>query len=117
MAIENTTVPAPSKVVANFSVSAEYTAQQTDTVVQAAPGVGFRNVITSLYLVVNAAVDITIEQGTTVIKWKFYGDAKSAGVAESQLRIEFAENTTITITTSGAVSVSVMVGGVVEKMD
>ena len=104
-----------AETVGEWHASAIYTAQQTDTVVQAAPGVGYRLRISHIYIQVNAAVDVLLEQGTATTKFNFYGDAKGAGVAQS-VNILLDENTNLTITTSGVVNVNLAVDGTVERI-
>lgn len=87
-------------------------AQQTDTVVKAAAGAGLSHYITDIYVAANGAVTITIEEGTTVFKWRYYAAAAGDG-AMVPLRspIKIAANTAITYTTSAAIEHTILVSG------
>ena len=95
-----------------WSASNEYTTAQTDAVVRAAPGVGLSLYITDIYCAVNAAVNVTLEEGTTVFRWRYYGSGQGDGVALSLTTpIKLAANTTLTVTTSAAVTITLIVSG------
>lgn len=101
--------PHPPRI---WSVSAEHTSQQTDTTVKAAPGASLSLYITDIYLAVDAAVDVTLEEGTTTLKWKYYGGGQGDGAAvRLNTPIKLAANTLLSVTTSGAVNVTLVVTG------
>lgn len=95
-----------------WHVATEYTTQQTDATVKAAPGSGLSLYVTDIYIAVNAAVNVTLEEGTTTLKWRYYGNSQGQGVSASlKVPIKIAANTALTITTSGAVTCTVVVCG------
>jgi hypothetical protein len=103
------THPHPPRI---WHVSAEHTAQQTDTTVKAAPGAGLSLYITGIYLAVNAAVNVTLEEGTTVLKWKYYAAAQGDGASVNfTVPIKLTANTALTVTTSGAITLTLVVTG------
>ena len=103
------THPHPPRI---WSTSNEYTTQQTDTSIKAAPGAGLSLYITDIVIVCNAAVTVTIEEGTTVTKFKYYGSGQGDGVAHAFVTpIKVTANTAVTVTTSAAVTVFVAVNG------
>jgi hypothetical protein len=103
------THPHPPRI---WHVAAEQTAQQTDTTVKAAPGASLSLYITDIYVVANAAVDITFEEGTTTFKFKYYAGGQGDGVSkEFKVPLKLTANTAFTVTTSAAVNVSYVVCG------
>ena len=95
-----------------WDTSNEYTTAQTDTEVRAAPGVGLSLYITDITIVCNAAVTVTIEQGTTTLKFRYYGSGQGDGVVANFVTPKkIAANTNITVTTSAAVTVFVGING------
>ena len=103
------THPHPPRI---WHVSTEYTTQQTDITVKAAPGVGLSLYITDIYLAVNAAVNVTIKESTTTLKWKYYASGQGDGASVNfTVPIKITANTLISITTSGAVTLTLVVTG------
>jgi hypothetical protein len=99
-------IPGAAWDYANQSSSA-----QTDTVVRAAV-VGQRHRITDIYFAAKGAVDVTIEQGTSVFKWRYYASAASDGASLSlRAPITLAANTAVTYTTSAAIEHTIVVTG------
>lgn len=98
-----------------WHAAAEYATQQTDTEIKAAPGAGLSLYITDIYIVINAAVNTTIEEdgaSTKVMKLKHYGSAQGDGVSKTmRTPIKIIANKNIAVTTSGAVSVTVLISG------
>jgi hypothetical protein len=95
-----------------WDVSVEYSAQQANTELQAAPGVGYALYITDIYLVAKGIVDIALRQGTSVLKFKYYANAVGDGVSkEFKEPLKLAENTALTLTTSAAIPVTIVVVG------
>ena len=79
---------------------------------RAAPATGLSIYLTDIYISVNAAVNVTLEEGTTVLKWKFYGSGQGDGVSAHLISpIKLTAATALTVTTSGAVTVTVVVSG------
>lgn len=94
----------------------EYTGQQTNGVIK--PGVqGLSLYITDIYIQVNAAVNVTLVEGTATAAagntvFKFIGSAQSDGVSRSyKVPKKLAPGQALTVTTSGAVTVEVEVHG------
>ena len=97
-----------------WHVAQEYTTQQTDASVRAAPAASTSLYITDIYVCVNAAVNITLEEGTTTLKWKGYGDAQGWGTAKPfATPIKLTAATALTVTSSGAVTFTLVVSGFV----
>jgi hypothetical protein len=95
-----------------FDLAFEYATAQTDTELQAAPGIGFALYVTDYYLVAKGAVDITIEEGASVLRFKYYANAIGDGVSKEFMEAQkLAENTALTLTTSAAIPVTVVVVG------
>lgn len=95
-----------------WHVSAEHTAQQTDTTIKAAPGASLSLHICSIVLTCNAAVDVTVEESTTTLKWKYYAGGKGDGaVATFTPPLKITANTLISVTTSAAITVTLVVSG------
>jgi len=90
-------------------VDEKYTTAQTDTVLIAAPGAGVAIYITDIVISANAAVDMTLEEGTTVPIHEFYFDAKGGAVMNFRTPRKLADNTALTITTSAAQTVFITV--------
>lgn len=96
--------------------AAEYTSQQTDQELKAAPGAGKSLYITDIIIICNAAVNVTLEQGTSTLKFRHYGDAQGSGVAHRfSTPMKFTANTSLTLTTSDAVTAYVAVCGYTGK--
>lgn len=103
------THPHPPRI---WHVSTEYTTTQTDATVKAAPGAGLSLYITDIYLAVNAAVNVTLEEGTTVLKWKYYASGQGDGASVNfTTPIKITANTLISVTTSAAVTLTLVVTG------
>lgn len=103
------TRPHPPRI---WHASNEYTTQQTDVTVKAAPGAGLSLYITDIYLGVNGAVTVTLEEGTTTLKWRYYATAAGDGVSLNfSTPIKLTANTALTITTSAAVTLTLVVAG------
>ena len=95
-----------------WSVSAEHTVQRTDFTVKAAPGAGLSLYITDIFLATDDAVDVTIEEGITTLKWKYYSAGQGDGVAlRLNTPIKLAANTLLSVTTSAVVNVTLVVCG------
>ncbi len=95
-----------------WHASNEFTAAETDTTVKAAPGASLSLYITDIYVAVDGAVDVTLEEGTTTFKWRYYGAAKGDGVAlRLNTPIKLAANTLLSVTTDAAVNVALVVSG------
>jgi len=95
-----------------WHVSAEHTAQQTDTTIKAAPGASLSLYVNSIVLTCNAAVDVTVEESTTTLKWKYYAGGQGDGaVATFTPPLKITANTLISVTTSAAVTVTLVVSG------
>lgn len=85
---------------------------QTDTEIWAAVS-GLKHYVTSLYVAVNGAVTVTLEEGTSTFKWRFYG--VSAGDNQRlnfSPPLELIDNTALTYTTSGAIEHCIVVTGI-----
>lgn len=94
--------------------AAEYTLQQTDAELKAAPGSGKYLYVTDIVIICNAAVTVTLEQGTTTTKFKHYADGQGSGISAHFLTpMKLADNTSLTLTTSAAVTVFVLAAGYV----
>ena len=95
-----------------WHTATEHTGAQTDTTVKAAPGANLSLYITDIYIACNGVVTVTLEEGTTTIKFRYYGNGAGDGVTR-QLRvpIKIAANTLLSVTTSAAVTVFVAVNG------
>lgn len=105
------THPHPPQI---WHASNEYTTQQTDAVVKAAPGAGLSLYITDIFLACNAAVNVTLEedQVTDVLKWKYYASGQGDGAAVNLgVPIKLAANAALLVTTSAAVTVTLVVTG------
>src|SRR5574342_631575 len=103
------THPHPPRI---WHTSNEYTTQQTDTTVKAAPGVGLSLYVTDIVIVCNAAVTVTIEESTTTLKFRYYASGQGDGVAHSfRVPIKITANTLISVTTSAAVTVFLSLNG------
>lgn len=95
-----------------WHAAAEYTAAETDTSVKAAPGAGLSLYITDIYFAANGAVTITLEEGTSTLKFRYYAAAAGDGVSKAfQVPIKLTANTALTVTTSAAVTATVVVNG------
>lgn len=96
---------------------AEYTTQQTNGVVRAAPRAGDSLYITDIYIQVNAAVTVTLVEGPAAAGasntlFKFIGAAQADGVARSyRVPKKLPPGVPLTVTTSAAVTVEVEVHG------
>lgn len=102
-------VPHPPRI---WHTSNEYTTTQTDTSVKAAPGAGLSLYITDIEILADAAVDITLEEGTTTLKFRYYAGGKGDGVARSYTTPKkFTANTALTVTTDAAVTIFLAVHG------
>lgn len=106
----------PPIIAERWSVSQEETAQATDVTVRGAPGPGYALRVTAVYIHINGLVTVTLEEGTSVFKFRFYGQAAGDGVALGETLITLAENTALTVTTSAAISVSLTVSGYTERL-
>lgn len=90
----------------------EYTTQQTDTTVKAAPGATLSLYITDIEVLANGAVTITLEEGTTTLKFRYYAGGQGDGVARSYtVPKKLTANTALTVTTSAGVTVFVGIHG------
>ncbi len=96
-----------------FSYSNQASAAQTDTVVHAAPAAGLSIYVKSVFVACNGAVTITVEEGTAVFKWRYYGAAAGDGasVTFGGKGLKLAAATSLTYTTSGAVEHTIVVVG------
>ena len=103
------TVPHPPRI---WDVETEYTTQQTDATVKAAPGAGLSLYITDIYVSAKGTVDVTLEEGTSTFKFRYYASGAGDGVTRN-LRTpkKLTANTALTVTTSAAVTVTVGVHG------
>lgn len=104
------------RIAGYWSVEQEYTAQQTNVSVIGAPGPGHALRVTQVYVHIDGAVDVTLKQGTGAMKFNFYGQAAGDGVSAPGLVVRLDENTGLTITTTGAIAVTLVCGGYVEKV-
>lgn len=97
---------------AYWDFESEYVAQQTNTELLAAPGVGVSIWITDIYIACNAAVTITISDGSGAVKWKYYASGQGDGVSK-RLRcpIKCASNQNLRVTSSAAQTFFVAVSG------
>lgn len=103
------THPHPPRI---WHVSAEHTTAQTDTTVKAAPGAGLSLYITDIVIHCNGAVTVSLEEGTTTLKFRYYGNGIGDGSAPSfKCPIKLTANTALTVTTSAAVTTFVLVSG------
>lgn len=107
------THPHPPRIWDTFN---EYTTQQTNAVIK--PGVpGQCFYITDIFIQVNAAVTVTlIEGGSAAVaantKFKFIGSAQADGVSRSYMvPKKLKPGASLTISTSGAVTVEIEVHG------
>ena len=95
-----------------WHVSTEHTSQETDTTIKSAPGASLSLYINSIVLTSNDAVDVTVEESTTTLKWKYYSGGKGDGaVATFTPPLKITANTLISVTTSAAISVTLVVSG------
>jgi hypothetical protein len=103
------THPHPPRI---WHVATEHTTQQTDASVKAAPGAGLSLYITDITINCNGAVTVTLEEGTTTTKFKYYGSAAGDGTNKQFIvPLKLAANTALTVTTSGAVTCFVGING------
>lgn len=103
------TLPHPPRI---WHTANEFTTQQTDTIIKAAPGAGLTLCITDIMLSCNGAVTVTLEEGTTVLKFRHYANAQGSNVAKTfRVPIILAANTALTVTTSALVTVALTVCG------
>jgi hypothetical protein len=108
------THPHPPRI---WDFFAEYTTQQTNGVVRPPPRSGESLYITDIYIQVNAAVTVTLVEGTAAAGssntlFKFIGAAQADGVARSyRVPKKLPPGVALTVTTSGAVTVEVEVHG------
>jgi len=107
------TLPHSTRIWDTF---AEYTTQQTNAVVKA--GVSGQSLyITDIFIQVNAAVTVTLIQGpdaatASTIKFKFIGAAQADGINRTyRVPKKLKPGTSLTVTTSAAVTVEVEVHG------
>ncbi|MFN0193705.1 MAG: hypothetical protein ACKVP5_17310 [Aestuariivirga sp.] len=103
------THPHPPRI---WHATSEFTTAQTDTTVKAAPGAGLSLYVTDIFVAANGAVTVTLEEGTSTLKFRFY--AASAGQSVSRdltVPIKLTANTALTVTTSAAVTCTVSVCG------
>jgi hypothetical protein len=103
------THPHPPRI---WHAASEFTTAQTDTTVKAAPGAGLSLYVTDIFVAANGAVTVTLEEGTSTLKFRFY--ASSAGQNASRsltVPIKLTANTALTVTTSAAVTCTVSVCG------
>ena len=103
-------------MVETWSVQQEYTVQQTNVTVKGAPGSGYALRITSVYIHVAAAVTVTLNEGTSPMKFNFYGQAAGDGVSAGGIQVKLAVNTSLTITTSNGTTVTLVVSGYTERV-
>jgi hypothetical protein len=103
------THPTPPRI---WHVASEVSSAVTDTTLKAAPGAGLSLYITDIYIACSAADDVTIEEGTTTMKFKYYCNGKGDGVAKSFVApIKITANTLVSWTTSAAVNATVVLSG------
>jgi hypothetical protein len=103
------THPHPPRI---WHAASEFTAAQTDTSVKAAPGAGLSLYITDIYVAVNGTVTVTLEEGMTVLKHRFYGSAAGQSASRNlRVPMKLAANTALTVTTSAAIACTVAVSG------
>lgn len=105
--------PHPPRIWDTFN---EYTTQQTNAVIKA--GVAGQSLyITDIFVQVNAAVNVTLVEGGNAAvaantKFKFIGSAQADGVSRSyKVPKKLKPGASLTVTTSGAVTVEVEVHG------
>lgn len=97
-----------------WEVSEEYTTQQTDTSLKAAPGAGLSFYITDISVYCNAAVTVTIEDDevTDDILHRYYCGGQGDGNERHLMTpIKTGANQSLLVTTSAAVTVFVGVSG------
>ena len=103
------THPHPPRI---WHVATAYAGAETDTTVKAAPGAGLSLYITDIYVAAEGAVDITLEEGTTTLKFRYFASGEGDGVVMNlTVPIKIAANTLISITTSAAVNVMLVLNG------
>lgn len=103
------THPHPQRI---WHVATEYSTVQTDVTFKAAPGVGLSLYMQSIYVMATGVVDVTLEEGTTTMKFKAYcSGAGSGAMANFVCPIKLTANTALTITVSAAIAVTVVVTG------
>ena len=73
------THPHPPRI---WHATSEFTTAQADTTMKAAPGAGLSLYITDIFVAANGAVTVTLEEGTSTLKFRFY--AASAGQSVSR---------------------------------
>jgi len=106
--------PHPPRV---WHSAAEYSSAQTDTTLRSAPGEDYAIYITDIYIHVDGAVDVSLEEDGTpdVLKFRFYGQAAGDGVAHSfRCPIRLTADKALLLTTSGAVTCFVAVTGYIQ---
>ena len=103
------THPHPPRI---WHTATEFTTAQTDTTVKAAPGSGLSLYVTDIYVAANAAVTVTLEEGTSTLKFRFYASA-AGQTANRNLTVpmKLTANTALTVTTSAAATCTVSVSG------
>lgn len=88
-----------------WHTSNEYTTQQTDVTVKAAPGASLSLFVTDISLSCNGAATITIEESTTTLKWRHYCAAAGDGKADHFIvPIKITANTLVSVTSSAAIT-------------
>jgi hypothetical protein len=99
------THPHPPRI---WHTANEFTTAQTDTSVKAAPGTGLSLYITDIYVAANGAVTVTLEEGTSTLKFRFYAASAGQNVSRNlRVPIKLTANTALTVTTSAAVTCTV----------
>jgi hypothetical protein len=103
------THPHPPRI---WHAASEFTTAQTDTTVKAAPGAGLSLYITDIFVAANGAVTVTLEEGTSTLKFRFYASSAGQNASRSLIvPIKLTANTALTVTTSAAVTCTVSVSG------
>lgn len=102
--------PHPPQV---WSYTAEFTGTTTDQTVHAAPGTDYSLYITDIYLHLDTAIDVNLEQDETpdVPVFKFYGQAAGDGVAQSfRCPIKLAANKALYLNTGNGTGFIIVTG-------
>ena len=103
------THPYPPQI---WSASAKYTTQQADTVLHAAPGANYALYVKCIYVAAHGANTITLESGGSTFVWEYPAQAAGDGAMCSfDCPLRLTTNATLTVTTSTAEDVAVVVSG------
>lgn len=99
-----------------WTAQAEYTSQQTDTSLRAAPGASLSLYVTDITITCGSATAVTVsleeDDTSDILRFRYYCGGVGDGVARTlRSPIKFGANRALLVTTSAAQTVFVSVGG------